>query len=386
MSTIQQDLQRVQDAYFLLIDALNKQDKQLSLEELLELDTDYAYNYYHPNKYQASVEANVKAFCEANNIWHDGVGDVYNTMSAYLHPITVDEDHLLIIGKFYGLLFYIDDYNGNDRLKFLPPEEQERTLDMMARIRNYLRYIHLTGKIPEEQLGDHPVEKITTEIMEEFHDYIMAYDSRQALNWFKEFSNHLLNHLREAIIDQDKFHPLTVDEYIELRDQVSGMEPTVMLTQFSRDNYIPYDLLTEYGIAEMIHELELQTVRYAGFVNDLFSFYKEVVEDQTLFNLIAIEFLNGDQTDPASDFLDAVYRVSNRVNLLRRNFLDTAEHIESMMTNNPTTPDVLIEQVLTYIEDLRFGMVASWRWQFEEGLFRYARHRDKMLFSDISLP
>lgn len=383
MSIIEQDLQHVQDAYLLLIDSLIKQDKQLSLEELLEIDADYAYNYYRPNIYQASVEANVKAFCEANDIWHVG-GDVYNTMTAYLHPITTDENHLLLIGKLYGLLFYIDDYNGNEKLKFLPPEEQERALDMMARIRNYLRHIHLTGKLPENSLGDHPIERITAELMEEIRDYVIEHDTHRAYAWLKEFSIHLLDHLRESIMDQDKSHPLTVDEYVELRDIVSGMKPTVMMMQFSRDNYMPYDVLAEFGLKELVHELELQTVRYAGFVNDLFSFYKEVMEDNTLFNLIAIEFLNGDQSEPAADFLDAVYRVSNRVNLIRRDFLGTTEKIQTMMRNNPETPEELINQVMTYIEDLRFGMIASWRWQFEEGLFRYARHRDKMLFSDVA--
>src|SRR5258708_40231758 len=70
------------------------------------------------------------------------------------------------------------------------------------------------------------------------------------------------------------------------------MTHTVSLIEYSQDNYLDWPLLEIAGLADDIRELGMTVSLIGALMNDVFSFEKEVIDNRSDSNLLAIIVLN----------------------------------------------------------------------------------------------
>lgn len=371
----------VQSAYNKLLNNLHTESTHLSLARLLDIEGDERFLALEPHASRFEVEDEVQAFCEAHHIWHKGTGEIYNTMTAYLHPETSTPDLLAVIGKVYALLYYMDDYIGNEKQKFLAPEEQQQTYYMMKRLAVYLDNMRQFIPEPSSSLENTPIENAARHIIEAIWAEAEKFETAASHLWFHQFIGELVGHLKRAVVEQDSDQLLTPSEYIQVRDEVSGMKPAVRLMSYGSRNYIDRDHLGHLNLLDAVEALELQCIRYGGLVNDLFSFHKEVMEDRTTFNLVAVTHLNNYLDNPDITLIESIEQVSHWLGELKNAFFELSDNV---IRKANTLDEKIGQQLVRYVTDLRSGVIATWRWQIESGNPRYARDPDEVLFIEIA--
>jgi hypothetical protein len=386
MQVQNENVRAIQTSYHTLVQQVLSTGQQdlLSLAYLLDLECEPRFAGFAPNPLRRIAEKEIKFWCIEHGVWHPRSGDIYNTMTGYLHPVTVETKHLVIIGKVYALLYFMDDYIGNEKQKHLTPQEQQNSALLLTRLSHYLIMVYKTNKLDGKILSDSGIERAVHSVLHEIWQVVDQVATAAAYEWFTHFVSHLLHHLQNAIVEQDSDKVYTVDEYIQIRDQVSGMKPAVLLMELANENFLPRSTLENYGLAKAIEELELYCIRYGGLVNDLFSFYKEVMEDHTVFNLVSIIYLNQIREDPKFSLLDSIFAASEYLVRIKDEFFILAGQIQNQL-GQMNISDTLRNQLVRYIDDLKYGIVATWRWQIEDGNPRYARPRQYVLFEEIAL-
>jgi germacradienol/geosmin synthase len=99
--------------------------------------------------------------------------------------------------------------------------------------------------------------------------------------WVWEVANQSVNRVPDPV------------DYIEMRRQTFGSDMTASLARFEHDDVVPPELYQ----TRVMRELETAAFDYAGFLNDLFSYQKEIEFEGEAHNLVAVveNFLNVDR-------------------------------------------------------------------------------------------
>lgn len=236
-----------------------------------------------PSLHAKEAEAEAEAWAKEYGIWLPGISQDTNTMGAYLNSNAISVERLADINKFYLVLFYVDDMFGNDRQANKTPEELAAFKQQINNIGKWLGY-----DAPFTPTGD--LERATYDIFEKIK-------GNSDPEWFTDFKQVCIEHLLLAVENQNSNHTQqihTVDSFTETRIKIAGMYTSIMLDQYAINKYVSKEDIKKYGYTEKIKSLYFDSSVVCSYFNELFSFEREVIDDNTDYNLIAILMLNDD--------------------------------------------------------------------------------------------
>jgi hypothetical protein len=268
----------------------------------------------------------------------------YNTMSAFMFP-DASLERLVTIGCLNDLLFYIDDVYGNDTYypdRFEEPELADRNAIIETciaafrgdrSVRHSNRLAHAFAEIRERCVGLADPE------------------------WLERFSESLEEHLIWTVKAGDLTPdgaPMDVDTYISVREQVSGMYPTVDLIEFALGICLPDYVLND----PTFQALKRDCAWIACLSNDLFSYHKEVVVERTNFNLVQV--MMHQYQWPFEEAVGEAIQIIN----------DATEHFYETDFTCDDWDATTCAMVAQYINGLRNQISATWHWQMSTNRYR----------------
>jgi hypothetical protein len=327
---------------------LSARPSGISLRNILELGRISPKFSPHPNADLSN--ANVKAFAQKYGIWLDGLGEHNVTMTPYLNRSAISEPRLTLAGKVNCILFYLDDTVGTEQQKNLTSEEKESAKQIM---RDLLAILE-TGQLNRQPTN---LERATIEVVKE----LAALTNPIFMNRLIEF---VYRHLELGTVDQDTgatSKVLDPDTYIEMRNHVSGMYPTIVMMEMTSDNFVTREDYERVGVYENIERLRYLCATLGAIVNDCFSFEKEVIDAKDDFNLITVIMLN----DPQFNLYKAILSAAEIINNFTREFFDIAVRIRRKCANTD-----LSDRISEHVSALTDSVEATWHWQISTERYR----------------
>lgn len=237
---------------------------------------------FHPHPDSEALKMRIQEFGEAHGCWLPGAKH-HISCALYLYP-TADTYRMFCMMKNLTLGFYLNDVMGRDTFKFLPEEQQ---LSARAMI---LRMARINGELyvaPDAGV----LERVNAGVLQEFKDH-------SPRDWFERFlevySYHIgITHTDGNVTAKGRIPGIT--EYMDYRCHLGGVHHILMWIEFSDGQFLDWERLHGYGIAQPLKRLHWVTAAFAGLSNDLFSLEKEVVDNGSDSNLVMIIALNGEQ-------------------------------------------------------------------------------------------
>ncbi|MBF6203027.1 terpene synthase [Streptomyces gardneri] len=332
---------------------LLRSGRQWSLREMFGTPdwdiVDYCRDF-RPNRFGAQACAEVERFCREHGIWLEPAGPHYNSMTPYLHPGAVSAERMTIIGLYNAILFWLNDTVGREKFGHLGDDEQQRARVAVDRLCVLLR----TRSAPRDPT---PLEASTSA-------FLTRLSALADPAWLDRFIESTIEHLRPAIRDQNaraRGGLLSVEEYIDLRGQVSGMYPAIALCEFGRNDYLPWDRIGHTGLAADLRRLRVLTVEIGALMNDVFSFEKECIIDLADFNLIPAVLLN----HPGWSLEDAVRGATEIVRARLVEFRKVGATLAEQCDRLGIEDAASAATVSTHIADLIACVQATWVWQIK---------------------
>lgn len=325
---------------------LSRQDvyalSELFSDETLDI-VEYCQDF-RPNPYAERSDATVKAFAQQYNIWVEEGGDHYNNMTAYLHP-TPNFDRLTAIGMAYAVLFFMNDTIGREKLGHMTESQRAEVRQIIERLDGLID----TGML---DAAASPIEKSALASLKEIQ-------RNSDPKWYQNFLKLMKQHLAPSFFDQNaraQGQVLTIDEYIDRRLHISGMYATVALMEFGDNQYLDWHELKQHMLAGGISRLQWLCAAIGAFMNDMFSFEKEFIVDESDFNLIPVIALN----EPSLTLDEVVLKAADIVREMVKEFRDLAQLLEA---NSDVLSPPCADAVRAHILSLTCSVQATWVWE-----------------------
>jgi hypothetical protein len=320
----------------------------LSIEELLNYDNfklSEFCNVFEPHPYEEALAKSARGFAEFYDIWLEH-GKHYITCALYLFP-TAPLYRIIPIVENCGVDFFLNDTIGREVFPQLSQADQRQAQKMI----NRMTKLDAALRLPRE----------ATNIERANHTVLQNIKGAAPDSWFREFL-HLYNyHLKLAHRNcntRTALSILSIEEYITERCHISGMPHTVALVEFSTNTFLDKDWLQEINISDQIKELQWQACLFGCLSNDLFSFEKECIDNQSDSNLVTIVALN----KPEYSLQQAIEHAACLVSASLRNSMELLRMIQQELNTSPLDP-IKVEQLKTYLQGIERGLQASWIWQ-----------------------
>ncbi|HEY4458224.1 MAG TPA: germacradienol/geosmin synthase [Pseudonocardiaceae bacterium] len=160
-------------------------------------------------------------------------------------------------------------------------------------------------------------------------------------SWLWELANHAENRIPDPI------------DYVEMRRRTFGADLTMDLARLAHFNVVPAEIYQN----RVMHELVTAAHDYACFVNDLFSYQKEIEFEGDLHNIVLVvqKFLNVD-----------LLRARDIVNKLMTARMEQFEHIVAndlpAMFAELDLDEEIQQALTTHVEDLKNWMAGVVAW------------------------
>lgn len=253
---------------------------------------------FHPHPESEELKMRIQEFGEANGCWLPGARH-HISCALYLYP-TAETFRMFCMMKNLTLGFYLNDVMGRDTFRFLPAAQQLSARQMI------LRMAGIDSTLDVGPDADR-LERVNAAILQEFKDH-------SPQGWFEKFlevySYHIgITHTDGNVTAQGRIPGVT--EYMEYRCHLGGVHHILMWIEFSDGQFLDWERLHGYGIAEPLRRLHWVTAAFAGLSNDLFSFEKEVIDNGSDSNLVIIIALNHGELSLKDSILRAAEVVRN---------------------------------------------------------------------------
>ena len=300
-------VQNVQEKAFLTMQRMQSEYEELlsgtpiSLEALFTPNGfrfDQFCREFNPHPDSEELKTRIHEFGEAHGCWLSGARH-HISCALYLYP-TADTYRMFCMMKNLTLGFYLNDIMGRDTFRHLPEDQQRPAREMI------IRMSQLDGDLRVGQ-DAHLLERVNADILQEFKDHSPA-------PWFRKFlevySYHIgITHTDGNVTAQGRIPGVT--EYMDYRCHLGGVHHILMWIEFSDGQFLDWERLHGYGIAEPLRRLHWVTAAFAGLSNDLFSFEKEVIDNGSDSNLVMIIALNEEALSLHAAILHAAEIVRN---------------------------------------------------------------------------
>jgi hypothetical protein len=337
-------LDRIKSEYADLV-----QSRTFSLEELFS-PKDFQFDEFCKtfSIYPQSEEllSRSEAFGREYDVWQ--ANTKYYINCAFLLYPRGRFDRMLTIMKNLTVGFYLNDIMGRDLFKFLSGEQQEHSTRLIRRMAELDE-----SADPGNEAG--PIEVANAIALREFRD---AAPREWFLKFKRLYSYHLKITHRDCDTDAVGYLP-EVDEYITRRCHLAGMNHIVLWVEFSDGQFLDWELLKRHSLSRKMERLHWLAAAFGALSNDLFSFEKEVIDNHSDSNLVAIVAMNKPYLSLEAAIEESSEIVRDVV-LELVSLLDVmAEEIQKLQSADP----VLAETLSTHLKGLVRFIQASWLWQ-----------------------
>lgn len=357
-------MNRIQQEYARLIDS----DYCVSLLDLFDSDDFNIEHYcrdYHPHPQMAEIIRNVIGYGNAMGILLPNA-EHYLTCALYLFP-DASPEKILLIARNYAVDFYLNDTMGREYRS--TSEERQR----LNAIRSRLAAVSSVN-VPVTRAGEgaSAAERANLDVLAEM-------ERTSPADWFESFLSLYLKHLSVAHQSYDALslgHIPSIEEYISIRGDISGMPHTVSLIEYSQDNYL--DWVGQAGLAAELAEMNTTVSLIGALMNDIFSFEKEVIDNRSDSNLLAIIVLNNFKME----LREAISVATTIVRNLLIEYERSVQLIGSTIDAMPEGPES--EKVRRYLDGVRKCVQTCWLWQVDTR--RYKRVRSIWKETTLSAP
>jgi terpene synthase-like protein len=337
-----------------------------SLQQLFESDH---FQFAHlgkdlrPHPESKELQLIAETFGRQYGIWLDNAKH-YITCTLFLYPMA-SFDRMAAIVKNNAVDYYLNDTMGRDVFGLLSPGKQtvaKKVVQRMSALDDRL-YVPPTA---------HAVEKANAEVLTFIRD-------TSPRSWFEEFLYFYSHHL--AVTHQDLNssslgHVSSVPEYIHGRNHTAGMHHIMLLIQYSLDNFLDWQHLGTTGLAYPLRRMQEIVTTFGALSNDLFSFEKEVIDNNAESNLVSNMLLN----DPALSLHDALMEAAGII----RNMLIEYTGLRTLLTAklDAYADAGTKRQLKTHLAGLEICLQASWLWQVYTKRYK----RISSIWTETTLP
>jgi hypothetical protein len=188
--------------------------------------------------------------------------------------------------------------------------------------------------------------------------------------YLESAEQYLVKHSRpSAFVEKAADGTIDLQSYIAWREVDCGMYVQINMIEFADEIALPETVITH----PTLQRLRQNCNRVACLMNDIFSYYKEIVIEQNRFNLI-----NLIQENTGVGLKEAVEEAINIVNAYTVEFLEYEKQVPYWGTATQFA-------VKKYIEGMKRQISASWYWQIYTPRYR-SPHSPFRELRDISNP
>lgn len=250
-------------------------------------------------------------------------------------------DRLLVAGAFSQWLFFLDDqYDDHPELGRNPVEVRrimDRSFEALA-----------TGRLPPAAT---PFARFTIHLRQRL-------EASCPPGWMQRFLRNVQAYLFEGSLRtamhwaEDRV-PST-DDYLGMRMHDSAVFPAIDMVEVAAGIRLPPEVLDHPSIIEM----KQLTVRHTAYVNDLFSYQKEVLWSGTPCNLVHVLMHN-----ESIRFEEAVGEIVAMVNRDVQRFLELERSL-------PGVPPAIADEVEAYITGMKDWMRGNVEFSLASGRYR----------------
>jgi hypothetical protein len=271
----------------------------------------------------------------------------HTTMTSFLYPKS-GKYKVVIVNILYDLLYYIDDLFGED-IEGASLEDKPSLTELM--------YIWQTGKINDvyyNKLTNEKVKTVCTSMQWVRNKLFQSCEPAffQKLSWL------LFEHLRDQL-KPDAYE--SVEEYILLRRNFSGMYVAIYLIEYCTGRYLTNEMLEKVPSLQKAIDL---CADIGGLSNDIFSYPKE---SHSKFNLVN-SFGELKQTKTLNE---AIEKSIDLVNTCHANFDMYIKQIHTEISG------LVVEEkatVLQFTDGLKSILSATYHWQLVTERYRHEDH------------
>jgi hypothetical protein len=352
-------MNRIQNEY----DRLTGQHFSLSLLDSFDSDDFHLAAYchdYQPHPQLEQLVRDIIGFGKTAGILLPNA-EHYLTCALYLFPDAPPEK-ILLIARNYAVDFYLNDTMGREYRS--TSEERQRLNEVRERLMERTDWLN--------------ADEATTAAERANLDVLAELARSSPASWFESFLSLYLKHLSVAHKSYDCIslgYIPSIPEYIGIRGDISGMPHTVSMIEYSQGNYLDWPLLESLGLATEFRELGTTVSLIGALMNDLFSFEKEVIDNRSDSNLVAIIVLNNFRMELREAISVATTIVRNLLADYARTFSSIEEKIGRLEDG---------QGLGRYLDGIRKCVQTCWLWQVETK--RYKRGRSIWKETSLSSP
>ena len=337
-------LERIKQEYTDLL-----KSPSLSLQKLFAPDhfsLDEFCKKFTPHPQSDQLKGIAQVFGENYGIWLANAKH-HITCALFLYP-TAHFERMLTMMKNLIIDFYLNDVMGRDTFKFLTHEQQETSRKMLQGMAGLNDALYLSSYAC-------PLELANADVLREFRD-------TSSKEWFRKFLRLYCHHINITHLDRNADalgHIPGIYEYVENRCHLAGMHHIVLWIEYSDGQFLEWDLLKTTNIAQRLKRLHWVTAAFGALSNDLFSFEKEVVDNNSDSNLVMIIVLN----HPGLSLKEAILRASGMVRGLLIELLALMGSIKQQIEKIADVYPALALRLNVHLNGIVRCVQASWMWQ-----------------------
>jgi hypothetical protein len=247
----------------------------------------------------------------------------------------------LIIG------FYLNDVMGRDIFKDLSAEDKiasRRVIQNMASLNENLL-------VP---FGAHLLETLNADILTEFR-------AQSPEGWFSSFLKTYCHHLDITHSDRNSDslgHIPDLYEYTENRAHYAGVRHVVMWIEYNTGLFLDWNLLKRLHLQQRIKRLHWLTAAFGCLSNDLFSFEKEVIDQDSDSNLVMILALN----EPGLSLDASIGRSCSIVRGIILEFNELLQSTKRELSKLKARDEELADRLQIHLTGICRCVQATWLW------------------------
>lgn len=309
---------------------------------------------FRPHHHAAALQKSVQAFGESHGIWLKHAAH-YITCALYLFP-TAHIYRMYPVLQNCAIDFYLNDTMGREvfpHLSAAGQAEASAIVQLMADCEACLQPSDL-----------HPVVEANRQML-------LDMQRTSPAAWFNEFLRLYAYHIEVTHRDCNTGGVgkiPTVAEYIDDRCHISGMHHTIAMIEYSEGQFLDWHWLENAGIARPLQRLRYVTAAIGCLMNDLFSFEKEVIDNDSDSNLLMVIALN----DPSLSLRDVILQSAAMVRDLLLEFLEGVELIRTRSYALLPADAAAIDVLENHLSGLERCVQASWIWQVHTPRYKRA--------------
>jgi hypothetical protein len=301
-------------------------------------------NSFHRNPHTDVAASHVETFAREHRILISSYKQT-NAIAGFLYP-QASLERQIVLSQFMCAAYYLDDVYGD------LPTSQGLSIDQPAE--------KVTGAI------NACIRAFKGGTLQQADD-VLAFTFQKVRHnmlamspawWLERFTppmiDFFISTINPAAFGWRADGSITAQDYMVMREHISGMYPTVDLIEFAIDGYLP----DEVFFNPQIQRLRQACARICSLTNDLFSYHREVMLAGLRLNLIDVI-----QRNQNLSLTDAVQQAIDLINGETRLFYELAETCS--LWDSET--NILVSR---YIDGLIYQFNATWHWEMNTNRYR----------------